>query len=295
MRQRLADTGLLRFMLRAGMPALIFFFCPLAYAFDVPINDGFVTDEAGLLTPNEENSLEIDLQQYQRETSNEIAIVTIPSLSGAVASDVAVEVGRKWGVGTEKDNGILILVSYSDREIWIATGYGLEGAVPDLVAHGIAERDMTPLFREAQYFEGLTAGIDALKKHIGGEYTAERYDEQADTSGILPWILFLLFLFFDWIAAALARTKSWWAGGIFGGVAGIFLTIFFSWWISIPLLVLIGSLFDYIVSKKGYENGRGRRGGGGFGGFGGGSGGSSGGFGGFGGGSFGGGGGGSKW
>lgn len=266
-----------------------------AYAFEVPINDGFVTDEAGLLTPDEEQAIETDLQQYQRETSNEIAVVTLPTLSGSVASDVAVEIGRKWGVGTEKDNGILILVAYAEHEIWIATGYGLEGAVPDLVAHGIADKDMTPLFRDAKYAEGLQAGIDALKKHIGGEYTADRYAAENDSSGIWPWILFLFFLFFQWFAAIFAKSKSWWAGGIVGGVAGIILTILFSWWISIPVLVLLGLLFDYIVSQNGGGRG-GRRGGGGFGGFGGGmGGGSSGGFGGFSGGSFGGGGGGSRW
>lgn len=266
-----------------------------AYAFYVPVNDGFVTDDAALLTPSEEESIEADLQQYQRQTSNEIAIVTLPTLSGAVASDVAVEIGRKWGVGTDKDNGILILIGYAEREIWIATGYGLEGAVPDLVAHGIASKDMTPLFRDGKFAEGLQAGIDALKKHIGGEYTAERYNEEADSSGIFPWIMFLLFLFFQWFAALFGRSKSWWAGGVVGGVAGIILTILFSWWISIPVLVLLGLLFDYIVSQNG--GGRGGRRGGGFGGFGGGSmgGGSSGGFGGFSGGSFGGGGGGSKW
>jgi uncharacterized protein len=235
-----------------------------AYAFDVPVNDGFVTDTVGLLSADDEQVLEGELQQYQRETSNEIAIVILRSLTGSVASDVAVEIGRKWGVGTEKDNGILMLVSYDDRQIWIATGYGLEGAVPDLVAHGIAEKDMTPYFREAEYFEGLQAGIDALKKHIGGEYTAERYEESDNSGGVLPWLFFFVFIAFNYLAALFGRTKSWWLGGAFGGLFGIILTALYSWWISIPVLVLLGLLFDYIVSKNGYGRGRGgRRGGGG--------------------------------
>lgn len=280
-----------------GIGLVSLLFVTGASAYDIPINDGFVTDDADLLSDDEESTLESKLLQFQKETSNEIAILTIPSLSGAVASDIAVEIGRKWGVGTENNNGILMLISYADREIWIATGYGLEGAVPDLVAHGIAAKDMTPYFRDADYFHGIEAGINALQKHIGGEYTADRYSENAgDAFGFLPWVLFFILTFFDWVAASLARTKSWWAGGLFGAFAGLFLTIFFSWWISIPLLVMIGSAFDYIVSKKGYGSSQGRRGGG-FGGWGGGGGfgGGSGGFGGFGGGSFGGGGGGSKW
>lgn len=280
------------------LTALALCFAPGASAqeFTVPVNDGFVTDDIGLLSAEEEQALEQELTAYAQETSNEVAVVILRTLSGSVASDVAVEIGRKWGVGTDKDNGILLLIAYESRDIWISTGYGLEGAVPDIVAHGIAERDMAPLFREGDYAEGIAAGIDALKKHIGGEYTAERYAESGDGAGAIGWLVFLGFIFFDWFAALLGRSKSWWLGGAFGALGGIVLTALYSWWVSIPVLVLLGLLFDYIVSKNG-GNRRGRGGGfwggpgGGFGGRGGGGGG----FGGFGGGSFGGGGGGSKW
>lgn len=278
--------------------AALLFGIASAHAFEVPINDGFVTDEIGLLTADQEETLETDLTSYRMQTSNEIAVVIVRTLSGTVASDVAVEIGRKWGVGTEEDNGILMLISYEDRQIWISTGYGLEGAVPDLVATGIAEEDIAPAFRDGEYYDGIAAGIDALKKHIGGEYTAERYDEGPDVSGFFPWIIFLVFIVGDWFAALFSRSKSWWLGGIFGGIFGIVLTILFSWWISIPAMVLLGLIFDYIVSKHPPRRGRGGwRGGPPMGGSGwsGGSGSSSGGFGGFSGGSFGGGGGGSKW
>lgn len=278
--------------LRIGVTALLFSITATTYALEVPVNDGFVTDEAGLLTQEEEAILEDTLTTYQAETSNEVAVVIVQSLNGSVAADVALEIGRKWGVGTEKDNGILMLVSYEDREIWIATGYGLEGAVPDLVAHGIAEKDMAPLFREGKYAEGIEEGIDALKKHIGGEYTAERYDASEEGAGGFAWVIFLLFIGADWFAALFSRTKSWWLGGVFGGIFGVVLTILFSWWVSIPVLVLIGLVFDYIVSHKSSRRG-GRGGWTGGTGWGGGSGGIGGG--GFGGGSFGGGGGGSKW
>ncbi len=263
----------------------------IVYAFDVPVNDGFVTDDAHLLTADQEQTLEQNLQQYSTQTSNEIAVLTVQSLSGADISDVAVQVGRAWGVGTkDKNNGILVLISYEDHEINISTGYGLEGAVPDIVAKGIVEKDMVPPFRDGKYFEGIGTAIDSLKKHIGGEYTADRYT-QKDTSGVIPWIFFFVFIAFNWLAAIFARTKSWWLGGIFGALFGIILTAFYAWWLSIPLLVGIGLLFDYIVSRGG--PGRGGRGGrfGGWGGMGGGSGG----FGGFGGGSFGGGGASGKW
>lgn len=162
--------------------------------------------------------------------------------------------------------------------------------MPDLVTKGIIDRDLTPAFRKGDYFSGLSSAIASMQKHIGGEYTTERYKTE-DTLPSFAWLIFFAFILFDFLAAFLARSKSWWMGGILGGIAGIVLTAIFSWWVSIPLLILLGSFFDFIISRTGYKSGRWRSGG-----WGGGRGGSSsGGFGGFGGGSFGGGGARGKW
>lgn len=263
----------------------------LALAFDVPPNDGFVTDAAGLLQPEEEERLEGMLRAYQRETSNEIAVAIIPTLQGEPIADAAIAIGRAWGVGSEdKDNGVLLLVAYEDRDVFLATGYGLEGAVPDIVAKGIIEVDIAPRFREGAYGEGIIAGVEALRKHIAGEYTAERYASTDRVGGFFPWFLFLMFIIFDLFASVFARTTSWWLGGIVGAVLGALYTLVVGWWLSIPILVVLGLLFDYLVSKGVIG-----RGGGWGGGRIGGSGGGRGGFGGFGGGSFGGGGAIGKW
>lgn len=270
-----------------------------AYAYDLPTNDGYVTDAAGLLSTAEKATLEENLKNYDETTSNQLAILTVRTLSGADIGEVALTAMRTWGVGQkDKNNGALILVSYEDHKIWIATGYGLEGALPDIVVKGIVETDMVPAFRDGKWADGLTAAVTSMQKHIGGEYTAERYAEEA-SPGIFPWILFIIFIGFNGLASLFAKSKSWWAGGIVGGVLGIVLTIIYSWWLSIPALVAFGLLFDYIVSKHPPTGGRRGGGFGGFGGFGGGGfgGGSSGGggFGGFGGGSSGGGGAGGRW
>lgn len=269
------------------------------FAFELPENDGYVTDAAGVMTQEEEESLEQNLKEYDTATSNQLAVLTVQSLSGADIASVALDAMRTWGVGQEDtNNGALMLIAYQDRSIWIATGYGLEGALPDLIVKGIVETDIVPAFRDGDYFEGIQSAVESMKKHIGGEYTADRYAAE-DSSGIFPWILFLIFICFNWLAASFAKTKSWWAGGIAGGVLGIVLTALYAWWLSIPVLVALGLFFDYIVSKHShlFKTGRGGRGGGmwgGGGGFGGGSSGGSG-FGGFGGGSSGGGGAGGKW
>ena len=261
-------------------------------AFSVPPNDGYVTDTINLLTAEDQSSLEQSLQEYRAQSSNEIAILIVGNLGGESIADVAVEIGRKWGIGSkEYNNGILMLIAYEDREGFIATGYGLEGAVPDIVAAGIVETDMAPMFREGEYAEGIRLGIVALQKHIGGEYTADRYSKgSGDASGFGQFLFFILFVGFDFLVALFGRSKSWWLGGVVGAVIGVVLAIFYVWWWSIPVLAGLGLLFDYLVSKAGPRSGHRRRGmwlGGPRGG--------GGGFGGFGGGSFGGGGGGGKW
>ncbi len=280
-------------MLKIFLSTVLLTFAGTAFAFEVPPNDGYVTDIANVLSLDQESALESDLTAYQNETSNEIAILIVETLEGESIADAAVEIGRKWGVGqADFNNGIMIVIAYADRKLFIATGYGMEGAVPDIVAKGIIDEDITPYFKQGKYFEGISAGISALKKHIGGEYTAERFKQKKSDGSGAAWIFFVCFILLQWLSAIFARTKSWWLGGIVGAVAGIILVMIYSWWISIPILALIGFLLDYAVSQN-YKKNRGKAswwaGGGG------GRGGGSGGFGGFSGGSFGGGGSGGGW
>jgi len=267
---------------------------PMAQAVAIPPNDGFVTDAAGLLTPEQKQAIEADLGAYRQATSNEIAIVTLPGLEGQPIEDVGLEIGRKWGVGSKaKNNGILIVIAKEERYARIDVGYGLEGAVPDIVAKGIIERDMVPRFRDGDYGGGITAAIDALKKHIGGEYTADRYTQSAGGFDVGAFFIFLLFAAFQGLLAFMARSRSWWLGGVVGSIGGVVLALLFGWWLSIPALVALGLLLDFFVSRRGPSR-RGRGGwwigGGGLGG-----GGRGGGFGGFSGGSFGGGGASGRW
>lgn len=273
------QTGLIASAALAAMLCV-----PLAFAFDIPPNDGFVTDAAGILASGEKQQLDQRLQQYKDSTTNEIAIVTVTSLRGEPIEDIALQIGRKWGVGSSKDNGILILVSHEDREVRIEVGYGLEGAVPDIVAKGVIDTDIVPHFRDGDYAGGITAALDSLQKHIGGEYTADRYEQSAD-SFVGPWIFLVFFILLQWMIAILGRTKSWWLGGVIGGIGGFLLSLLFGWWLAIPVLIPLGLLLDFVVSqnykKRGPTSwwagggwgpgGGGMSGGSGFGGFGGGS------------------------
>jgi len=233
-----------------------------------PKPDGPVLDQGNLLSGGEERALAGKLSAYEDTSSTAIVVVTLTSLNGAPVDDYAISLGRDWGVGQEgKDNGVVVLVSKNDRKMFIATGYGVEGALPDAIANRIVERIMTPAFRQGQFYAGMDRGTDAIIQATMGEYTAT---EEAATSssddGISTTLIYIFLIFAYFIAS------SFWRRG--GG------------------------------KKKGKKASRRRQGdlpifiwGGGSGGFGGGGGGGfgGGGFGGFGGGSFGGGGAGGSW
>lgn len=217
------------------------------------------------LSAEETAILEQKLSNFANETSNQIVIVVVDDLGGDEPWSYATELGQKWGVGQGKfDNGIVILVKPTggegQRNLFIAVGYGLEGAIPDLTTKRIRENEMYPYFKRGEYFTALDKATDVLIALAKGEYNSDAYGKKTKKGFpigvIVPIILFILFIIFR-------SSKGGGSGGLTMGAAGF----------------LLGSM--------------GRRGGGfGGGGFGGGS---SGGFGGFGGGGFGGGGSGGNW
>lgn len=136
-----------------------------------------VNDFTRLLTHEQNEALEEKLKVYNDSTSTQIAIVIVDGLQGYEAADYAVELGRKWGVGgKEFSNGVVILISTGggegNRDVFIATGYGLEGAIPDVTAKSIVENDIIPNFRAGNYYRGLDAAVNDIIKAAAGEYKA---------------------------------------------------------------------------------------------------------------------------
>lgn len=139
----------------------------------IPPSGKWVTDLGDMLSDSEERRLSKKLDAYEDTTSTQIVIVTLPSLDGVPESSYAIELGRQWKVGQEgQDNGIVILASRNDRKIFIATGYGLEGAIPDALAGRIIQSVIVPNFRQGRFYEGLSNATDALVLAARGEFTA---------------------------------------------------------------------------------------------------------------------------
>ena len=131
------------------------------------------------------------LVQFARETSNQIAIVIVDSLCGYNVSDFAFDLGEAWGLGGAKmDNGVVLLVKPTggpgERKVFIATGYGLEGAIPDAVCRRIVDEEIVPRFKNGDSFGGLNAAIGTLMKLAKGEINAKSYGtRKVPFSGLL--------------------------------------------------------------------------------------------------------------
>lgn len=142
-----------------------------------------VNDLVGLLTPNEQKKMERRLVAFDDTTSNQIMVLITPDLGGDEIASFAQNVWKEWGIGNAKyNNGVLIVIKpktiSSYGEVRIHTGYGLEGALPDLFCKDIIDEDMIPHFREEDYYGGIVAALDVIEKVCAGEYSYDRRLEE---------------------------------------------------------------------------------------------------------------------
>jgi uncharacterized protein len=271
-------------LFRLESPRLFLLVVLLLFVFSLRAADEFpprpepprlVNDFAGVLSSSQARALENKLDAFNKQTSTQIAIVIVKDIYGYDKADYTVKLAEQWGIGQKgKNNGILLLVMpKTDSEtgkVYIAVGYGLEGAVPDITARKtIISNEILPSFKLNDYYTGLDKATTVLMKLTAGEFTADQYDKQVSKPSAIPGfaILFLIFA----VVMLFNRNRFRTVGANGSGGSSIFGTLW--------LLSMLG----------------GNRGGGSWGDFSGGGGSDGGGFGGFGGGSFGGGGAGGEW
>ena len=146
----------------------------VAAAVDFPPLTGRVVDEANLLSPGTRTQLTERLAQHERETSNQVVIVTLKSLQGLPIEDYGYQLGRAWGIGQEKrNNGVLLIMAPVERKVRIEVGYGLEGTLTDVQSHAIIQSVILPRFKAGKFEAGIVDGTDAILGTLAGTYTPE--------------------------------------------------------------------------------------------------------------------------
>lgn len=148
-----------------------------------PVPPRLVNDVAGFFSPENAAKLEKKLVNFARETSTQIAVVTVKDLKGYDISDYAFRLGEKWGVGQKGfNNGIVILIKpktgNKKGRIFIATGYGLEAVVPDAIAKRIVEVEILPEFRKNNYYKGIDNAVNTLFSLTKGEFSPKEYEQK---------------------------------------------------------------------------------------------------------------------
>ncbi len=276
-------------MKRLFLVAVLFFpFLSFALPSSFSEPTGFVTDTAKILNVEIRESLENELRTFARNNGYEIAVLVVPSLEGETVENYAVKVFEKWKIGNSKlDTGVLFLVAIEDRQMRIEVGYGAEPVLTDSASSQILNNVVKPLFKEGKYEEGITAGVKNIENVLSGEPQDVSGTNYQGGGRLNLDIIFFLFILFQSFFALMARTKSWWLGGVAGFIISLVLVLIFASAlvflikaVVIGVATVLGLLIDYFVSKKfgGKSNGPdiwlfgGGRGGGmgGFGGFGGG-------------------------
>ena len=136
----------------------------------IPSPQGEVTDLVGVLDAGARQQLTQLIREVRDRTTAEIAILIVPSTAPETVEEYSVAVFDRWKIGQRgKDNGLLFLVAIQDRRLWITTGYGLEGILPDGKVGALRDREIIPLFRAGRYTEGILRGTQALAAVVLGQ------------------------------------------------------------------------------------------------------------------------------
>src|SRR3990167_3849862 len=185
---------------------------------------GYVNDFADMLTVEQRQLLETKIGDFEKNSRNELSVVTIPNLGGDTIENFAVKLFQDWGIGkNKKDNGVLLLIARDDRQMRIEVGYGLEGALTDAQSFWIIRNFLKPAFQKGDYYGGISGGIDGIISITKGEFKPDTNLNRG--SGIngdsFFFMLWVAWVFLVWTGSVLARSKSWWGGGIVGGITAL--------------------------------------------------------------------------
>ena len=243
-----------------------------------------VVDQANLLSASQKQKISQRILKLHEEGKAQIGVVIVPTTGQEDIFDFAMRIAEKWQLGSAKqDNGLLMAIAVNDRRIQILTGYGLEGVLPDIVASRIIRNQITPYFKQAQYAQGIDAGLAEIERILTmdpevaaqaaeelKERQAQALHEQQAKQKTLSTALFILiagivgsFVVGKRLSASTAAVAGTVAGLVNG--AGLVTSLLIGGGIFFLLITALAqTIFQLFLASSG--SGRGGRGGGGFGG-----------------------------
>ena len=216
----------------------------LAQEISFPSLRGYINDFANLIKPEDFQKLNALFVALEQKTSAEIVVVTLKTTKPYNIQDYSVRLWDKWKIGKAgKDNGVLLLVAIEDKQGWITTGYGLEGAIPDAEASKVYRNVIVPYFKKGEFSKGILAGSIALVDLAAKEYNVsikdlpdltktyvEPVQKTASASfiqGLFTLLFFILFFgfrmgLFGFLLLGTGRRRggSWYGGGLSGASGG---------------------------------------------------------------------------
>jgi uncharacterized protein len=203
-------------------------------ALQFPPLTGRVVDDAGILSEAAKEKLNAYLAEHEKQTGNQVVVVTLKDLGGTDIADYGYQLGRAWGIGQKgKDNGVLIEIAPNQRQTRIDVGYKLEGDLTDAQSKLIIENVMLPAFRHGDYDKGIINGTVNVLRTLGGNPTGaeaipEPQRDDGSPIGAFPIILMIIFFVVFgrhlWPLLLLGGLggggRGGWGGGGFGGGSG---------------------------------------------------------------------------
>jgi uncharacterized protein len=172
-----------------------------------------VVDDAQLLGADDEAQLNADLKALENKSSDQLVVVTVPSLQGYPIEDYGYQLGRHWGIGTKQlNNGALLIVAPNEHKVRIEVGRGLEPILTDALSKIIIENAILPHFRTGDYAGGIKDGVRDITKVLTGD--AAEVEERGETKArhdadqpAINWLMVIFWLLIiSWFIWNLTRS-----------------------------------------------------------------------------------------
>lgn len=186
-------------------------------ALDAPALTGRVNDLAGMLSPETRQQLEQKLAAFERDTSNQVAVLSVPSLQGDDIDQFSIRVAESWRLGQKgRDNGVLLILAQAERKVRIEVGMGLQGVLPDITAGRIIRETMRPYLKSGNFDQGISVGVDAIIAATKGEFKGDVQASKKHSSKKSPSMVTIFLVVV--VAAAVLGLFSRYLGGAAGAV-----------------------------------------------------------------------------